>query len=125
MTKGQETFDKWVDTDVPPGMTSQEQLFAMIDAAIAEAVRARTVECAEALVRTGYEGSMIHRFILDMNKPPVPPYPFEKPCQCWRPDEPGSKVWRHDLPEPSNYVLLPIYDNNCRYCGSKRITKGN
>jgi hypothetical protein len=90
------------------------------DAAIAVAVKQRTMECAELCLTTHAFTVFEIRQCIKAAILALDSYPFEKPCKCWRPDELGSKVWRHDLPEPSNYVLLPIYDNNCRYCGARR-----
>jgi hypothetical protein len=93
-----------------------------LEKSVDKAVSETKQECAELCLTThAFTVFEIRQSIKDaILAPPAPPYPFEKPCKCWRLDEPGSKVWRHDLPEPSNYVLLPIYDNNCRYCGARR-----
>jgi hypothetical protein len=123
MTKGQEIAYRWNSSG------AYERQAEAIDAAIAEAVRARTVECADVLVRAGYEGSMIHRFILDMNKPLLPPYPFEKPCQCWVYSVPDARAesqsnWRRLLATHNTCVYLCPDAAYCEVCGAAR-TKGN
>jgi hypothetical protein len=124
MTTGESLVSIWRDN-----ITLEQEKAAAINAAIAEAKREARVECADVLVRAGYEGSMIHRAILDLNAPPAPAYPFEKPCQCWVYSVPDAKAesqsnWRRLLSTHSTYVYACPDAAYCEVCGAPR-TKGN
>jgi hypothetical protein len=89
---------------------------------IAEAVSQRTVECADVLVAAGYEGSMIHRAILDLNAPPAPAYPFS--CKCWLLAKNGSWYRQEDFGTYTS-TINPRFDaKHCEVCGAPR-TKGD
>ena len=98
-------------------------------AAIAEAVRVRTVECAEVAYQlaatcgnTQGACDKLKNAILALNAPPAPAYPFEKPCQCW---EAHEKDWLH-LPKQFGEMTFAVHRDytHCPFCGSKRVTKG-
>jgi hypothetical protein len=123
MTKGQEIAYKWNSTG------AWERQAEAIDAAIAEAVSQRTVECAETCVnscRSLYQGVsaseiFLSKAILALNTP-APTYPFEKPCKHWTLRDDGS--WLHYLQrEPLAYQHLDASFTHCPFCGAPR--KGN
>jgi hypothetical protein len=123
MTTGESLVSIWRNN-----ITLEQEKAAAIDAAIAEAKREARVECADVLVRAGYEGSMVHRAILDLNAPPAPAYPFGKDatgrqCECW---EDASRVspqhWSRDDSGMDRW--LPHDAAFCEICGAPR-TKGS
>ncbi len=118
MTKGQEIAKQiWA---VPVTQLTEPDAAAAIDAAIAEAVSQRTVECAA--LADNYKP--LQRAILRLNSPPpAPAYPFAQPCQCWHTCEPwNGKRWFREF--PSKDLELASDAAFCEVCGSKRATKG-
>jgi hypothetical protein len=124
MTKGQEL----VSRNQPDSLLAQA-----IDAAIAEAVSKRTVECAEALKAFIGERNLdgvwraAYAAILALNTPATV-YPFEKPCRCWEYSVPDAQAvsqsnWRRLLTTHSTYVYLCPDAAFCEVCGAAR-TKG-
>ena len=102
--------------DVVPSLNSICEI-CDYEEAIAEAVRKRTVECAEELVRAGYKGSMVHREILAMTAPPAPAYPFAQPCKCWYLHTNGNYYRQRDNHSPR---CLPVDAAYCEICGAAR-----
>ena len=140
MTKGQEIANEWFNIGVPVGTDTKQQLAMTIDAAIAEAVSKRTVECANAAageytvsnMEIGHVGcpdvrQRIHRAILALNTP-APAYPFGKDasgrqCADWRPVS-GTILtsWcRGGRDTPIEYLRTTAAF--CEVCGAPR-TKG-
>ena len=120
MTKGQSI----VLAGYTPGHWDKE-CAAAIDAAIAEAVSQRTVECADV---AGYEftkhdhtGYSVCNAILALNAPPAPAYPFAQPCQCWvwRDSGNGQEYW---LRGPVGSIGIEMNHDAayCEVCGAPR-----
>ncbi len=111
MTEGQ----RIVAENLPDSLLTQE-----IDAAIAEAVRARTVECAA--LADNYKP--VQRAILALNAPPAP-YPFAHPCKCWEYSKPDAQAvsqsnWRRLLSTHNTYVYLCHDAAFCEVCSAPR-----
>ena len=119
MTTGESLVSIWRNN-----ITLEQEKAAAIDAAIAEAKREARVECADVLVRAGYEGSMVHRAILDLNAPPAPAYPFGKDatgrqCDHWHIKEAcGTEYFWRDCGDLS----FKLNDDAAYWevCGAKR-----
>jgi hypothetical protein len=96
------------------------------NAAIAEAVRNRTVECADVAVKEFSKhnytcGSDVHCAILALNAPPAPAYPFGKDatgrqCDHWKKKDDWWVSEHRDF-------LISDY-THCPFCGAPR-TKGS
>jgi hypothetical protein len=128
MTKGQEIAKQiWA---VPVTQLTEPDAAAVIDAAIAEAVSKRTVECADLCLTTRaltvYDiRNSVKDAILALNAPPAPAYPFEKPCRCWEYSVPDAQAvsqsnWRRLLATHSTYVYLCPDASYCEVCGAAR-----
>jgi hypothetical protein len=108
------------------------ELEAKLDAAIAaiaEAVSKRTEEGGSTLLTLTKFGCTpearawncavleCSRFILALNAPPAPAYPFEKPCKCW--EQQGNRdYWTREV---GDYVHdLDAHFTHCPFCGAPR-----
>jgi hypothetical protein len=97
-------------------------LEASRDAAIAEAVSKRTVECATL----ADSDKPIQRAILRLNSPPpAPAYPFAQPCRCWEYSKPiefaeSQSNWRRLLSTHSTYDYACPDAAFCEVCGAAR-----
>ncbi len=114
MTKGQEiAFAVYGDKD--------HELGKAIDSAIAEAVSRRTVECAVLANKWSADLSSaerISRYILALNAPPAPAYPFG--CKCWLLAENGSWYRKEDFGTYTS-TIHPRFDaKHCEVCGAAR-----
>jgi hypothetical protein len=105
------------------------ELEAKLDAAIAEAVSKRTVECDRVASEWMREhGTMdvwtgLHLAIIALNAPPAPAYPFGKDatgrqCACWEQND--RLWWNKDGDYPHD---LDAHYTHCPFCGAPR-TKG-
>jgi hypothetical protein len=108
---------KWLDACHNHKVVSENR-----DAAIAEAVSQRTVECAEdvrtelcAFDETGL-ADRCYNLCLALNAPPAPAYPFQKPCQCWTYHPSGNFY----LTTRSQFYLNRDA-NYCEVCGAQRV----
>jgi hypothetical protein len=117
MTKGQSI----VLAGYTPGHWDKE-CAAAIDAAIAEAVSKRTVECAATFNKYcqehyGVDGNpAIFDSILALNAPPAPAYPFG--CKCWtRLGEGGA--W-HRVTTGGYTCGFQLDAKHCEVCGAPR-----
>jgi hypothetical protein len=117
MTKGQEIAASIAGCELHSKLSANA-----IDAAIAEAVSKRTVECATL----ADSDKPIQRAILRLNSPPpATVYPFEKPCRCWEYSVPDAQAvsqsnWRRLLATHSTYVYLCPDAAYCEVCGAPR-----
>ena len=121
MTKGQEIAGNAAETHIKKTLYVSD-LADAIDAAIAEAVSKRTVECAEdvctelcAFDETGL-ADRCYNLCLALNAPPAPAYPFQKPCQCWTYHPSGNFY----LTTRSQFYLNRDA-NYCEVCGAQRV----
>jgi hypothetical protein len=116
---------KWLDACHNHKVVSENR-----DAAIAEAVSQRTVECADLCLTTRaltvYDiRNSVKDAILALNAPPAPAYPFAQPCQCWEYSKPDAQAvsqsnWRRLLATHSTYVYHCPDAAFCEVCGAPR-----
>ena len=123
MTKGQEIAASIAGCELHSKLSANA-----IDAAIAEAVEQRTVECA-GICTTKHFASDAARDILALDAPPAPAYPFAQPCKCWVYSVPDAQAvsqsnWRRLLSTHSTYVYACPDAAYCEVCGAPR-TKGS